>query len=64
MSIKRSYLKEKRKKMGLTQEQVAKKLGISITFYNQIENGTRNPKLKLALEIAEFFLLDVKMLVP
>jgi putative transcriptional regulator len=60
---KRTFLKERRKNMGLTQEQVAKKLEISTTYYNQIEMGSRNPKLELAIKISEFFLLDIKMLI-
>jgi putative transcriptional regulator len=59
---KRTFLKERRKKMGLTQEQVAKGLEISTTYYNQIETGSRNPKLELAIKISEFFLLDIKKL--
>ena len=59
---KRTFLKERRKKMGLTQEQVAKELKISTTYYNQIEMGSRNPKLELAIKISEFFLLDIKRL--
>lgn len=59
---KRTFLKERRKKMGLTQEQVAKELNISTTYYNQIEMGSRNPKLELAIKISEFFLLDIKRL--
>lgn len=45
-------LKEERKRVGLTQLAIAKKLGISESFYNQIENGKRRLTLKMALDIA------------
>jgi putative transcriptional regulator len=59
---KRTFLRERRNEMGLTQEKVARELDISTTYYNQIETGSRNPKLKLAIKISEFFLLDIKKL--
>jgi len=49
-----------RKSKNLTQEQVAKDLGISRAFYGMIELGTRNPTLKLADKIANYFKADVK----
>lgn len=43
-----------------SQAEVAEILGISRTFYNQIENGTRNPKLYLALKISKIFNIPVE----
>ncbi|MCL5781507.1 MAG: helix-turn-helix domain-containing protein [Firmicutes bacterium] len=43
-----------------SQAEVAEILGISRTFYNQIENGTRNPKLYLALKISKIFGIPVE----
>lgn len=43
-----------------SQAEVAEMLGISRTFYNQIENGTRNPKLYLALKISKIFGISVE----
>lgn len=48
-------LKELRIQRSLTQEQVAKALGITTSYYGMIEIGTRNPTLKLAKKIADFF---------
>ncbi|ABB15153.1 helix-turn-helix transcriptional regulator [Carboxydothermus hydrogenoformans] len=45
-------LKQLRKANGLTQMEMAKKLGISESYYCQIENGTRRMSLKTALDIA------------
>ena len=39
--IKRHKLKLLRVKHDLTQEQIAKKLGCSVTTYNLVENGKR-----------------------
>lgn len=39
-------LKEARKKIGLTQENVAKKADISINYYARIERDEENPTLE------------------
>ena len=44
-----------RAEKGLTQEQVAKELGISRAHYTNIENGRRLPSLPLAARIALFY---------
>ncbi|EKE05095.1 MAG: hypothetical protein ACD_19C00426G0117 [uncultured bacterium] len=41
-----------RKKMGLSQEQLAIKAHLDITSINEIENGSRNPMLKTIKKIA------------
>jgi len=45
-------LKAARKAAGLTQVEIAKRLGISDSFYSQLENGKRRLSLKMALDIA------------
>lgn len=51
----RVLLREKRRESGLTQYRLADMLGISRSYYSQIELGTKNPsfgtvvKIKLAL---------------
>lgn len=37
----RENLKNARKAAGMTQEQVAEKIGISLVYYQKIEQGTR-----------------------
>lgn len=44
-----------RKKMNLTQKDIASKLDITTSYYGMIEQGTRNPSLTLAKNIASFF---------
>lgn len=55
----RDLLIRKRKELDLTQVEVAEKLDITRAFYSHIETGTRNPTLKLAKKIADFF--DMKI---
>ena len=43
----REYLKELRKNRNLTQMDVASKLEISESYYNQIENGSRQTTLRI-----------------
>jgi len=47
----RKYLKEARTKLGLSQGNVAKKLGISANYYSCIENGERQEDMKTSLLI-------------
>jgi len=49
-----------REKNNFTHEYVAKSIGISRSFYTQIEQGTRRPSVKVLLKIASFFGLTVE----
>lgn len=51
----RNVLADKRKEAGLTQEDTRKLLDISLSFYRKIEQGTRNPGLRLAQKIVKIF---------
>ena len=53
----RVYLREIREKIGLSQQQVAEKLGISQNYYCMIETGDRQKKLDLemAQKLADVF---------
>ena len=49
----RQWLKDlRRKSNNLTQEQLAKKVGISRTMITEIENGKANPSVEVAKKIA------------
>lgn len=50
--MKRENLIQKRKMLGMTQEDVANISGIQRSYYGLIENGQRNPTLKIATKIA------------
>lgn len=58
----RVKLKTIRVNNNLTQQEVAEVLGISRAYYGMIENGKRNPTLKLANNIANFFNEDIQKL--
>lgn len=51
----RARLRAERKKLGLTQEELAKKLGIYRTFVSKYERGERR------LDVIEFFALAEAM---
>lgn len=58
----REYLKELRKAKGLSLRQIAPKLDISFSYYSDIENGNRNPSIELAMRMADFFKIDLAIL--
>ena len=62
VSDTRDWLKDLRKEKGLTVRKIAPLLGISFSHYNDIENGRRNPSLKLAVKMSDFLEFDVKKL--
>lgn len=49
------YLKYLRKSHYLSQEELAKKLGISQTYYSQVENGQRRPSISLWQKLHKLF---------
>ena len=58
-------LKKARKSLGLTQAQVAEKIGISSNYYSMIERGKReNPGSKILKEIARILKLDPSDVLP
>ena len=52
-------LQAARKLKDLTQEQVAEKVGISRTYYSQIENGERNPAATVIMDISKVLGVDI-----
>jgi putative transcriptional regulator len=50
-----NHIKEHRTNRGITQEQLAKVLGVSRQTIISIERGHYIPSLQLALKISEFF---------
>lgn len=46
-------IKEMRELRNLTQEELAKKVGISQAMLSQIERGTKNPSLQVGTLIAD-----------
>ena len=49
----RNIIREKRKERGLSQEELAKKCGVSSQTVNAIENDKYDPTLALAFSLAK-----------
>jgi len=49
----KSKIEQIRRDKKLTHEQIARAVGISRSFYTQIENGNRNPSLEVAIKLAQ-----------
>lgn len=58
--MKRENLKTFRRSQGLTQDEMAKKLEISLSHYKNIELGTYDPSFKLVKKFSEVFGDQVK----
>jgi len=54
----RDWLKDKRERKGLTQEQAAELCGISRSYYTHIENQVKTPTVKVAKKIADVLEFD------
>ena len=55
----RAWLRELRTERGLTMKAVADKLGISESYYCEIENGNRQKKMDLMLASGLAVILDI-----
>ena len=53
-------IKERRKELGLTQEQLSEKSGISQSAISEIENGVHLPNVEEALDLAEALYTSVE----
>ena len=49
----KNSIREKRKEIGLSQEELAKKCGVSRQTVNAIENNKYDPTLALAFKLAQ-----------
>jgi putative transcriptional regulator len=58
----RNHLKEARSRVGLTQQELAEKIGVSRKTINTIENGVFVPSTLLALKLAKAFKTRVEEL--
>ena len=55
-------MRQARHALGLTQEQVAEKLELSVEFCSRIERGTSLPSLKTFVRLAEALQVDANTL--
>ncbi|MBM6925084.1 helix-turn-helix domain-containing protein [Pseudoflavonifractor phocaeensis] len=49
----KELIRERRQEKGISQNQLAKMVGISQPYMNQIETGVRNPTLPTLMKICE-----------
>lgn len=53
MADYRDMIKRKRIELGLSQNQLAKLVGITQPFMNEIESGRKNPSVEVLFKICE-----------
>ncbi|HRU96921.1 MAG TPA: helix-turn-helix transcriptional regulator [Ruminococcus sp.] len=58
----KNKVKELRKQKNLTQDELAKALGVSRQTINAIENDKYNPTLELAIKLARYINIPVEEL--
>ena len=56
-------LKSERKSHGLTQKQVAEKIGVSIRAYQQYEQGMYEPNIERLIALADLYGVTVDFLI-
>lgn len=56
-------IRNNRKKMSLTQEQLAEAMGVSVATVSKWENGSVSPDIGMLAELAEFFQMSVDVLI-
>ncbi|GMA50179.1 hypothetical protein GCM10025857_15360 [Alicyclobacillus contaminans] len=57
--MNQNALRAARKRKGLTQQQVADRLGITLRSYQHYEYGERTPPLAKAMELAKLLDVDI-----
>ena len=58
----REALRERRRAMGLSQADVARRIGVVTNYYSQIETGVRIPSLPVAMRLARLMGEDIAVL--
>ena len=64
MDTRRHALRERRQRLGITQKDMAARVGISPVTYSRIERGTSVPSLDVAYRIAIVLNSDLADLFP
>ena len=55
-----SLLQELRKEKGLTQEQLAERMGVARRTVSRWETGSNMPDLDILMELADLYALDLR----
>ena len=56
-------IRDYRKRMGLTQEQLAERLGITLGTVSKWERGSSEPDLSYIMDLADLFRVSVDMMI-
>lgn len=56
-------MKSRRKELGMTQKELAKKAGFSVRHIGKLEDGTYTPKLSTYLKISEILEIDLSEII-
>ena len=56
-----SFVAQLRKERNMTQKELAERTGINQADISKLENGTRNPSLKLLKRLADGMGMDLKL---
>lgn len=62
--LNRQIVRQQRRRMDLSREELARRLGVSAASVRAWENGERNPSLGVTERIAELLQLDLAELAP
>ena len=54
---------ELREEKGISQNKIAKELGVSRTYYNELENGKRGFTKQYLQKLAEYYGVDISLIV-
>lgn len=55
-----SVVRNSRKLNGLTQEQAAARIGVSLNFYRKLESGDSHVQLSKVMQVLEFFGIQIE----
>lgn len=61
---KRTRLIQERKKLGLTQKELAKKLGCSVSTIAHLESGRMKPGLEISMKLEQLFGQPYEIIFP
>lgn len=55
----RKVIKEKREQLGISQNKLAKRIGITQPFMNEIESGRKSPSVEVLFKICDALDIEV-----
>ena len=62
MKMLNKIIKEKREELKLTQEEVARAIGITRNYLSDIENGRYQPSFNTSIKLIKFLGIDLNLL--